>query len=452
MHASVAFEARNPYTPKSLKTFALDRCQTGQEVDVGTWGVYSEVGRLRTVMVHQPGWEHRRMLPWNKAAMLFDDILDVDFARPEHKELVHKMQNHGVRVLYFADLLKDVCAQPSRHEELVREVVPPDLLGETDPMAIQPTHLIMGYPEVYRLDEPIMLEPLPNLYFQRDPAFFIADKLIVSSPHFRIRRREAALARAVYKRHPMFEGLEIYDGIFETEGETIEGGDVLVADEHTVLVGISERTNEAGVEHLARYLFANTDIEKVGKVFIPHLHEFMHLDTLLTFVDRQQIITLPMFWEEPALYAEAARRVKAQCERFGTEYPGPDPDQFTQRLKLEMLDRHGDRRSYDNVLEGLANEEVIVPEITVTVSGDRRNFTSPGEHILEALREQWNDAANTFALKPGTVLSYSRNGSTRRALEAAMVEVVPFPGGELVRGRGGPRCMTMPVERDGVGF
>lgn len=417
---------------------------------MGSWGVYSEVGQLRSVMVHQPGWEHTRMLPWNREAMLFDDIIDLDVARGEHKEFVHKLANQGVEVLYFSDLLKDLCANPKRHEEIVREVIGESVLGDIDPMQIQPTHLITGYPQVDDFETPTLFEPILDLYFLRDPAFFVCDKLIISSPYYPIRRRESLLQRAVFSRHPKFKSVDVYDGILMDPEATIEGGDVLVVDHKTVLVGISERTNEAGAEHLARYLFDNTTVNRLVKICIPKKHEFMHLDTLMTFVDRQQIITLPFFWDKPEIYAEIARRVKIQCEQLGSRYYGPDPEDLAVGCSMEVVRSTGERKKYKNTLEGLAEEEIIVPEITVHVGGPKILFETPEEHVKQALREQWNDAANTFALKPGTVVSYSRNLQSRQSLENALVEVILFIGGELVRGRGGARCMTMPLKREPI--
>lgn len=421
---------------------------------MGGIGVFSEVGRLRAVLVHQPGWEHRRMVPWNREAWLFDDILDIESARPEHKAFVLKMHHAGVQVLEFLDLLKDVCRDPDTHREVVREAacclpltgLPDDL----DPMDIQPSHLIIGYPEHFTLKERLIFEPVPNLYFMRDPAFVIGDKMIISHPARPIRLRESYLLRAVVTRHPFFGDADIYDGLLKDPEATIEGGDVLVVDEKNVLVGLGERTNDAGAEHLARYLFENTDYERVIKVSYPKRHEFMHLDTLLTFVDRQQIVTMPWFWEKPELYAEVAERTIRLVEAHGAVYTGPSPEELAQGPSMEVVNRDGSRYTKRNVLEGLAELELVVPDITVTVGGPRNLYSSAEEHILAALREQWNDGANTVALKPGHVMSYARNDYTIRALEDVMVEVTTFDGGELVRGRGGARCMTMPLRRDGI--
>ena len=413
-------------------------------------GVHSEVGRLQKVLVHQPGWEHRRMIPWNREAMLCDDILDIDMARLEHKGFVQRMQQAGVEVLYFLDLLKDVCADPKQHAEVVQAVTPGGLPPHVAPTDIQPTHLVIGYPEHYRFGEKVLLEPAVNLYFMRDPAFFLTDKLVISSPKMPIRKREAYLMREVARRHPVFEGVTIYDGILEDPDATIEGGDVLIPDDKTTMVGISERTNERGAEMLAEYLFENTTIERVLKVHIPKRHEYMHLDTILTFVDRQQIVTLPYIWEDRHLYQRVVAEVREQVARLGATYAGPSEDVYEDCPRLDVLFKDGRREHYANAIQGMEDLDLIVREITVPVGGNAEHYDSIEEHILEALREQWNDGANTFALKPGHVITYSRNARTIRGLEDVMVEVTTFPGGELVRGRGGARCMTMPLKRSGV--
>jgi len=413
-------------------------------------GVYSEVGRLEKVLVHQPGWEHRRMIPWNREAMLCDDILDIETARPEHKGFVQKMQQAGVEVLYFLDLLKDVCAEPTQHAEVVQAVTPGGLPPQVKPTDIQPTHLVIGYPEHYRFGETVLLEPTVNLYFMRDPAFFLTDKLIISSPKMPIRQREAYLVREVARRHPVFDGVTIYDGILKDPDATIEGGDVLIPDDRTVMVGISERTNERGADMLAEFLFASTTVERLLKVHIPKRHEYMHLDTLLTFVDRQQIVTLPYIWEDRELYQRVVAEVREQVARLGATYAGPSEDVYEDCPKLDVVFKDGSREHFTNAIQGMEELDVIVREISVPVGGSAEHYDSIAEHILEALREQWNDGANTFALKPGHVITYSRNDRTIRSIEDVMVEVTTFRGGELVRGRGGARCMTMPLKRSGV--
>jgi arginine deiminase len=413
-----------------------------------TWGVSSEVGRLRTVLVHQPGYEHRSIVPWNKDAVLFDDLMDVEDARPEHREFTRLMAGEGARVLYLEDLLKDVCASLGDRGAFFREVLGEDVAGGIDVGGLRPHHLIRGYPDHYSLSAPAVLEPLPNLYFARDPAFAVPGAIVISHPARRTRQREARLVAAILRRHPLFEDALVHDGLLRDERARIEGGDVHVVDERTVLVGIGERTNEAGADGLARFLFARTPVERLLKLFIPARREFMHLDTVLTFIDRRRVLTMPYLWEDPELYAGVAAAACAECARLGESYRGPDPQHLRERSRLVAVSRAGATAHFDDALRGLADLGVIDRDGTVEVAGEREQYRTPEEHVVEALREQWNDAANAFALKPGQVMSYTRNDRTIRALEERGVEVVAFRGGELVRGRGGARCMTMPLQRD----
>ena len=317
---------------------------------------------------------------------------------------------------------------------------------------LRPQHLIGGFPEHFALDSQVVLEPLPNLYFMRDPAFAVPGAIVVSHPFWPARQREARLLAAVLKRHPRFAGALVYDGILEDPAATIEGGDVLVPDERTVVVGVGERTNHAGADHLARFLFARTAVERVVKVVIPAQREFMHLDTVLTWVDRQRVLTLPYLWDRPAIYAEVAEEAERRCAALGKPYHGPAP-------RAHGRSRRGSRwcgadgrpvTHFDDTMAALGELGLADPEQTVYVAGRLDQYPRPEEHVIEALREQWNDGANVFALKPGQVMSYGRNDRTFRALEEAGVEVVAFRGGELVRGRGGARCMTMPLQRDPI--
>ncbi len=412
------------------------------------WSVDSEVGRLSVVMVHQPGLEHRRTLPWNKDALLFDDILDIEEARPEHKQFSMLLASHGAEVLFLADLLEEVCRDREARECVYLEVLGEEVLSRFDPKDIHPYQLISGLPERTHSADTFRVEPLPNLYFSRDAAFGVPGAVVISHPFWPARRREARLVNSIVRRHPTFAGANVYDGILRDPAATIEGGDVQIVDGRTVLVGVGERTNDAGANHLATFLFANTPVRRVLKLHIPANRVFMHLDTILTFVDRQQVLTMPYLWAQPELYADVARLAARQCADLCFEYRGPSPEMLAQPSRLEVVTPRGIESEYDNALDGLAAAGVIDPARTVLVAGAASEHASPVEHIIEALREQWNDGANAFALKPGQVMGYSCNDRTARALERAGVEVVTFKGSELVRGRGGARCMTMPLDRE----
>jgi len=412
--------------------------------------VRSEVGKLKVVLVHQPGLEHRNTLPWNKDALLFDDILDIEEARPEHKQFTTLLAEHGVEVLFLLDLLKDICRDTDAREQIYREVLGGDVLSRVDARGLSPYQLIAGFPANEFVAAPCRVEPLPNMYFARDAAFAVPGAVVVSHPYWPARQRESRIAAAVLRRHPRFEGLVVYEGILRDEAATIEGGDVHVVDDGTVMVGLGERTNDAGADHLARFLFEHTSVTRLLKLRIPANRVFMHLDTILTFVDRGQVLTMPCLWDRPDLYAAVARAAAAQCGRLRFEYRGPSPEMLEQRSTLEVVTASGIEAVFDNALEGLASLGLIDPGRTVLVGGAAGDFARPEDHIVEALREQWNDAANAFALKPGQVMGYSSNDRTFRALERAGVEVVQFRGSELVRGRGGARCMTMPLSRDAI--
>lgn len=412
-----------------------------------SWSVDSEVGRLRVVMVHQPGLEHRRTLPWNKDALLFDDVLDIEEARPEHKQFSMLLASHGAEVLFLADLLKEVCRDRDARGCVYREVLGEEVLARFDPKDIHPYQLISGLPERTESAEHFRVEPLPNLYFSRDAAFGVPGAIVISHPYWPARQREARLVNSIFRRHPRCAEARVYDGLLRDPAATVEGGDVQVVDERTVLVGVGERTNDAGADHLAAFLFANTPVRRVLKLHIPANRVFMHLDTILTFVDRQQVLTMPYLWERPELYADVARLAARQCADLRFEYRGPSPEMLAQPSRLQVVTPGGVESQYDDALEGLAAVGAIDPARTVLVAGAPSEHASPVEHVIEALREQWNDGANAFALKPGQVMGYSCNDRTGRALERAGVEVVPFKGSELVRGRGGARCMTMPLDR-----
>jgi len=409
------------------------------------FGAWSEVGRLRTVLLHQPGLEHRRTLPWNKEALLFDDVIDIEEARPQHKQFSQTLAAHGVEVLFLADLLKDICRDRGFRSEIFSEVLQDVVLPAED--SYQAYDLISGTPNLHAK---AYWDPLPNLYFMRDPAFAVPGAIVISHPHWPARQRESRLVAAILKRHPRFEGALVYDGILNDAEARIEGGDVLIADERNVIVGIGERTNAAGAAHLGKFLFANTSVERVFRLYIPAKREFMHLDTVMTFVDRGQILTMPYLWEQPEVYTRIAIRSREQCAKLGFDYRGPDPASFAHSTWLEVWTRDGLERRFDNEMEGLGAYGIVDPSRTITVAGPPKVFASPEEHGIEALREQWNDGANTLAVKPGQVISYSCNDRTIRALEDEGIEVLSFVGSELVRGRGGARCMSMPLLREGA--
>lgn len=409
--------------------------------------VYSEIGELKDVLVHFPGYEHRKILPWNMTAMLFDDVLDVEDAHPEHDHFVTLLRNNGVRVHYLTNLLSDVFAKDC--ENIVKEVlVEEELVEMFFREKLECNRLILGYPDCLSPRYPKIITPLPNLYFTRDPAFVIHDTIFIANPARPARRREARLLKAIFTRHPEFEGNKIYAELLDTDA-TVEGGDVHVIDDGSVIIGVGERTNEKGAAKIREYLFTNTTIDKVFVINIPASREFMHLDTVMTFVDRKQILTLPYIWDKPEYYKKIAEIAKKQCEEMKKPNNDLKPEYFDAKGKLRVYRSGADEpETYDNVIEGLAKYDKVDPHLTLYVAGRLAMYPDPYEHIAEALREQWNDAANALALRPGWVFTYTRNDRTLRSLEYASLRTLAFSGGELVRGRGGARCMSMPLVRE----
>jgi arginine deiminase len=410
--------------------------------------VSSEVGQLKAVLVHLPGQEHTRILPWNKDAMLFDDIVDVEEARPEHDEFAALLSGHGVAVYYFTDLLNKAFADDP--EGVAREALGDELGKEFHRRKLSAEHLIWGWSPNLIHSDALRVAPLPNLYFTRDPAFVIRDVICLANPAKPARRREPRLVKAVVSRHPEFHGVRIYDGLLGTTA-TVEGGDVHVIDAHSVAIGYGERTNKKGVDRLRDFLFENTEIDLVFAIRIPASREFMHLDTLMTFVDRGRVLTLPFMWTTPAVYGKVAETARLQCNKMEVHYIGAKPAFFGDQAALTVYRKgKAKARVFGNVLKGLAEFDKLNPSSTITVAGNSAEFVDKYEHAAAALREQWNDAANVLAIRPGWVIGYGRNDRTCRALENAGMRVSCFKGSDLVRGRGGARCMTMPLERDPI--
>lgn len=403
----------------------------------GDAAVRSEVGRLREVLVHRPGEELRRITPTNKDELLFDELLWVERAQEEHDAFVDRLTEAGVTVVALTDLLGDVLADPDLARDTVRRQVTERTCGpqaverirafllDRDPADLA-AHLIggVGFDEVAPGDGLVAaatpptgmwLAPLPNAVFTRDSSAWIGRGVVVAPMNRLARRRETDLLRLVYTTHERFAGAPIWfgeRGDVEYFPATVEGGDVLVLDERAIAVGLSERTTPAGVETLATRLFAADAVDRVLAVQLPQVRSAMHLDTVVTQVDRAAFLVYP------------ALRPTVETWRV-TRDPGTGPGRVVVRPG-------------GNLLEGLAwatgrdDLRAIEPELSST----------------RAAREQWNDANNTLAVAPGEVVAYERNVATNDTLATAGITVHTIPSYELPRGRGGPRCMTCPLRRD----
>ncbi len=397
---------------------------------------YSEIGKLNKVLLHRIGSEIEGLVPDNFARLLFDDIPYIKIAQEEHDGFANLLRENGVEVVYYVDETTKALTNPQVKEEFLRTFIKESNLNsraaeeaifdylnsmETREMVEKiiagvkkeevPKFETKSFADYISSVYPFYMDPMPNLYFTRDPGACIGDGINIHHMSTQTRRREALLLQYIYKYNRDFadeNDMLWYDYNMDY---SIEGGDVLVLNKNTIAIGLSQRTTAAAIERFAHNILGRDQFKRVMVLDIPKSRAFMHLDTVFTMVDYDKFTIHPEI--------EAPLRV------------------FEMKMDKEK------NVCFDSMTDTLPNilKKVLkLPAVELIRCG--------GDDPMAAQREQWNDGSNTLAIAPGKVITYERNYVTNDLLEKSGVTVLPIAGSEISRGRGGPRCMSCPVNRD----
>ncbi len=400
--------------------------------------VYSEIGPLKSVLLHRPGEELENLTPRNLRRLLFDDIPYLDVALKEHDAFADTLRKEGVEVLHLVDMVSEALdANPEVLPSFIKRFIDEaDVKSEKLRQAIQrhlakmktadmvrkmiegirttdiPSfegHSIM---DMLESEYPFYTDPMPNIIFQRDPFASIGRGVSLHRMNTATRQRETFLSEYMLRYHPRFKVKDLPHYYSRHEGDSLEGGDILVLNEKTLMVGISARTSPYAIEKLAKNLFDHEESFKtVLALNIPKTRAFMHLDTVLTQVDHGMFTVHPGILKDLRVFSLTKKHNHVHTEKL-------------QGNLDDILATHLER-----------------PVELVHCGGD---------DVVASEREQWSDGANTLAIAPGKVITYSRNHVTNRLLRKKGVTVIEIPSSELSRGRGGPRCMSMPLERESL--
>lgn len=403
--------------------------------------VTSEIGRLKTVLLHRPGEEIENLTPDLLDRLLFDDIPYLKVAREEHDAFAQTLREAGVEVLYLevlaaeaietsdevkqqfiSEFIDEAGVESERLKEALiqyfnsfsdNKVMVDKMMAGVRKEELKDYHRESLYDQVNNV-YPFVCDPMPNLYFTRDPFATIGHGITLNHMRTDTRNRETIFAKYIFRHHPRFEGKDIPFWFNRDDKTSLEGGDELILSKEILAVGISQRTDSKSVEKLAKKLlyYPDTSFKTVLAFKIPVSRAFMHLDTVFTQVDYDKFTVHPGIVGPLEVYAITK-----------------DPEKDGQLIAVEECD------TLENILKKYLKRDI---ELIKCGGGDE----------IIAAREQWNDGSNTLAIAPGEVVVYSRNYVTNEILEKKGIKLHVIPSSELSRGRGGPRCMSMPLIRE----
>ncbi|MCT4607100.1 MAG: arginine deiminase [Marinisporobacter sp.] len=401
--------------------------------------VTSEIGKLKTVLLHRPGKEIENLIPNLLKRLLFDDIPYLKIAQEEHDAFAKILKDHGVEVLY----LEDLAAQSIREQRIRQSLIEAFLeegrvygegmkdalrkyfeefnnkeLIEKMMMGIRkkdiPKVKIRSLTDVVDPQYPFLMDPMPNLYFTRDPFSTIGTGITLNHMRTETRNRETIFAKYIFENHPRFKDENIKIWFNRNEKSSLEGGDELVLSNKVIAIGISQRTDAVSIEKFAKNIFKDRQsFETILAFNIPKKRAFMHLDTVFTMVDYDKFTIHP--------------EIEGPLQVFSIKKGQGD------QLKME---------EENATLEDTLKKYLGLKKVTL--------IGCAGRDRIDAAREQWNDGSNTLAIAPGEVIVYARNYVTNRILQEQGVKTYIMPSSELSRGRGGPRCMSMPLIRESL--
>jgi arginine deiminase len=397
--------------------------------------VYSEIGKLKKVLLHRPGKELENLMPEYLDRLLFDDIPYLKIAQQEHDAFANIFRENGAEVIYLEDLVVESLINDEVKLKFIDEYIEEAGIKEDRETGILKEYFLSfsdekdmvlkmmegirkseikdyrgpGLADLLSNQYPFIIDPMPNLYFTRDPFAAMGSGVSIHKMLTATRNRETLFGKYIFNYHPAYKDTKLfYD---RTEDYSLEGGDILVLNKETIAVGISQRTNPNAIEKFANIILTEeSSFKKVLAIDIPKTRAFMHLDTVFTMVDYDKFTIHPNIKSDIVVYV------------------------------LKKIDGKMDINEERGTLEQVLEKELNIDKIKLIKCG--------GDSVIDASREQWNDGSNTLCISPGEVIVYSRNYVTNKILQEEGIKIHIMPSSELSRGRGGPRCMSMPLIRE----